>query len=155
MSKSVYREDLVTVMSELFDYDAELLLHNELFRIAARIGPRDRVLDIGCGTGQSTREAAHAAVSGSTVGVDISAQMLEQARRLSDDQGLSNTDFIQADAQIHHFPLKHFDLCIRSLYQPVRNDVLRPPGRRVYQYRARSAPSGTTSAAGLAKPRPQ
>ena len=99
-------------MSDLFDYDAELRLHNELFRAAARVGSRDRVLDIGCGTGQSTREAARAAVAGSAVGVDISAPMLERARQLSDDEGLANITYQQADAQVHRFPPTHFDLCI-------------------------------------------
>ena len=41
-------------------FDAEVRLHNERFRAATGIGPRDRVLDIGCGTGQSTRDAAPA-----------------------------------------------------------------------------------------------
>jgi SAM-dependent methyltransferase len=99
-------------MSELFDYDAELRLHNELFRAAARVGSRDRVLDIGCGTGQTTREAARAAVTGSAVGVDLSAPMLERARQLSDDQGLANITYQQADAQVHRFPPTRFDLCI-------------------------------------------
>ena len=100
------------MMSDLFDYDAELRLHNEFFRAAARVGSRDRVLDIGCGTGQSTREAARAAVAGSAVGVDLSARMLERARQLSDDQGLPNITYQQADAQVHRFPPTHFDLCI-------------------------------------------
>lgn len=100
------------MMSDLFDYDAELRLHNELFRAAARVGPHDRVLDIGCGTGQSTRDAARAAVNGSATGVDISGPMLERARQLSDDEGLPNITFQQADAQVHRFPPTHFDLCI-------------------------------------------
>jgi ubiquinone/menaquinone biosynthesis C-methylase UbiE len=99
-------------MSALFDYDAELRLYNELFRTAARVGSRDSVLDIGCGTGQSTREAARAAVTGRVVGVDLSAPMLEQARQLSDDQGLANVTYQQADAQVHRFPPARFDLCI-------------------------------------------
>ncbi|WP_330288575.1 class I SAM-dependent methyltransferase [Streptomyces sp. NBC_00576] len=102
----------MTVVPDLFDYDAELRLHNELFRAAARVGSRDRVLDIGCGTGQTTREAARAAVQGSAVGVDLSAPMLERARRLSDDQGLTNVTYQQADAQVHRFPPARFDLCI-------------------------------------------
>ncbi|WP_245878618.1 class I SAM-dependent methyltransferase [Streptosporangium subroseum] len=101
-----------TGQTDLFDYDAELRLHNELFRAAARVGSRDRVLDIGCGMGQSTREAARAAVTGSVVGVDLSAPMLERARRLSDDQGLPNITYQRADAQVHRFPSAHFDLCI-------------------------------------------
>ncbi|RQX15719.1 SAM-dependent methyltransferase [Micromonospora ureilytica] len=99
-------------MSDLFDYDAELRLHNELFRTAAHVGPRDRVLDIGCGTGQSTREAARAATAGSAVGVDLAAPMLERARQLSDDQGLTNITYQQADAQVHRFPPTYYDVCI-------------------------------------------
>lgn len=98
--------------SELFDYDAELRPHNEHLRAAARVGPGDRVLDVGCGTGQTTREAARAAGSGSALGVDISAPMLERARRLSDDQGPANVTYQQADAQVHRFPPESFDLCI-------------------------------------------
>lgn len=100
------------MMSDLFDYDAELRAHNELFRAAAGVGPRDRVLDISCGTGQSTREAARAAGEGSAVGVDLSAPMLDRARRLSDDQGLRNITYQQADAQTHRFPPARFDLGI-------------------------------------------
>jgi SAM-dependent methyltransferase len=96
-------------MTDLFDYDAELRRHNEHLRAAARVGAHDRVLDIGCGTGQTTREAARAAVAGSAVGVDVSAPMLERARQLSDDD---NITFQQADAQVHDFPPARFDLCI-------------------------------------------
>ncbi|NMN97510.1 class I SAM-dependent methyltransferase [Antrihabitans stalactiti] len=97
-------------MADVFDYDAELSLYNEHFRTAARVGHADRVLDIGCGTGLSTREAARAAVAGSALGIDVSAPMLERARQLS--EGFTNLTFEQADAQVHAFPPAHFDLCI-------------------------------------------
>ncbi len=93
-------------------YDAELRLHNAHLRVAANVGPHDRVLDIGCGTGQTTREAARAAVHGSALGVDLSALMLERARPLSEDAGLRNVTYLEADAQTHPFPPAHFDLCI-------------------------------------------
>ncbi|WP_410875255.1 class I SAM-dependent methyltransferase [Nocardia sp. A7] len=96
----------------LFDYDAELRLHNAHFFAAARVGAGDRVLDIGCGTGQTTREAARAAVDGSALGVDISEVMLDQARRISGDEGLSNIGFELADAQVTAFPPTTFDICI-------------------------------------------
>jgi len=38
--------------------------------------------------------------------------MLERARQLGYDQGLPNITYQQADAQVHRFPSKHFDLCI-------------------------------------------
>jgi SAM-dependent methyltransferase len=94
------------------DYDAELRLHNEHLREAAEISSADRVLDIGCGSGQTTRDAARAAASGHALGVDISARMLERARQLSDEEGLHNVSYEQADAQFHPFPSEHFDLGI-------------------------------------------
>ncbi|MFC9664155.1 class I SAM-dependent methyltransferase [Nocardia sp. NPDC127606] len=97
---------------DLFDYDAELRLHQAHFFAAAKVGTGDRVLDIGCGTGQATREAARVAVDGSAVGVDISEVMLEQARRVSIDEGPSNVGFELADAQVNTFPPTAFDLCI-------------------------------------------
>ena len=93
-------------------YDAELRRHNEAFRAALEIGPRDRVLDIGCGAGQTTREAARIAVQGSVLGVDTSAPMLEIARRRSAEEGLRNVDFDEADAQLRVFPPAGFDLCM-------------------------------------------
>jgi SAM-dependent methyltransferase len=93
-------------------FDAEVRPHNERFRAAVGVGRRDRVLDIGCGAGQSTREAARAAVAGSALGVDLSAPALEHARRLSDEEGLRNVAYLEADAQTHRFPARHFDLCI-------------------------------------------
>lgn len=80
--------------------DAELIL------------PTDRVLDVGCGTGQSTRDAAGAAASGSVLGVDLSARMLELARERSRAEGLTNTEFVQADAQVHPFEEAAFDIAI-------------------------------------------
>jgi SAM-dependent methyltransferase len=93
-------------------YDAELKRHNEHLRVAANVGVRDRVLDVGCGAGQSTREAARAAMEGGAVGVDTSSEMLEVARRRSDEAGLRNIAFEEGDAQHHEFPAARFDLCI-------------------------------------------
>ncbi|ATU91529.1 class I SAM-dependent methyltransferase [Phyllobacterium zundukense] len=93
-------------------YDAELRRHNEVFRAAVRVGRRDRVLDIGCGAGQSTRDAACVAVEGSVLGIDLSPEMLETARRRSGEEGLQNVIFEQGDAQRQAFPSASFDLCI-------------------------------------------
>jgi SAM-dependent methyltransferase len=93
-------------------YDAELREHNEQLRGATDIGPADCVLDVGCGAGQSTCDAARAAVSGSVLGVDSSEQMLERARRRVAEEGLHNVAFELADAQVHRFALAHFDVVI-------------------------------------------
>lgn len=51
-------------MNLLDFYDAELRRHNEHLRAAADVHPGDRVLDVGCGTGLTTRQAARAAPMG-------------------------------------------------------------------------------------------
>jgi ubiquinone/menaquinone biosynthesis C-methylase UbiE len=95
-------------------YDAELQRHSELLRqaIDARLDDHDHVLDIGCGAGQTTRQAAKTARAGSGFGVDISVAAIERARRLARAEGLRNVTFEQADAQVHPFPPERFDLAI-------------------------------------------
>jgi len=53
----------------LCGYDAELRQHNEILRRAGGIRLHDLILDIGCGTGQTTRQAAWTARAGSAFGV--------------------------------------------------------------------------------------
>jgi ubiquinone/menaquinone biosynthesis C-methylase UbiE len=94
------------------DYDAELRMHNEILRRSYGIGPHDRVLDIGCGAGQTTRDAARLAMAGSVLGVDVSPLMIERARRLTKAAGLRNVTFEQADAEHHGFTAERFDVAI-------------------------------------------
>lgn len=63
----------------------------------------DRVLDIGCGTGRSTIEAARFVGGGRALGVDLSAPMLAYAGMRAAEEGVTNVSFLQADAQIHPF----------------------------------------------------
>lgn len=93
-------------------YDAELRHHNMHFQAAAGVRRGDHVLDVGCGTGQTTRDAGRAAVNGSATGVDTSAPMLEHARRLTKAEGLGNVAYELGDAQTHRFNPAQFDLCI-------------------------------------------
>ena len=94
------------------DYDTELRLLNDALRHAYEIGPTDRVLDVGCGAGQTTRDAARLASDGWVLGVDISTEMIERAQRLADAEGFNNVTFEHADAQAHRFPSERFDLAI-------------------------------------------
>lgn len=93
-------------------YDAAAARFRQRFLDADLIRSDDRVLDIGCGTGQSSRDAAQIARSGSVLGVDLSARMLELARERSRAQGVLNTQFVQADAQVHPFDEASFDIAI-------------------------------------------
>jgi ubiquinone/menaquinone biosynthesis C-methylase UbiE len=97
---------------EHVDYSAELRLHNDALRRAYEIGPEDQVLDIGCGAGQTTRDAASLARDGWALGIDISKEMIERARLLTEAEGLHNITFEHADAQDQRFPAERFDLAI-------------------------------------------
>ncbi|WP_112243541.1 class I SAM-dependent methyltransferase [Kribbella monticola] len=99
-------------MTRPFDYDAEVPRYHVRLVAAAAVQADDHVLDVGCGTGLTTRDAAKAARSGSAVGVDINATSIDTARRLSAEEGLRNIHFEQADAQGHAFPAAGFSLAV-------------------------------------------
>ena len=62
--------------------------------------PGERIIDIGCGCGQTSLAlAAHVAPSGSVVGIDLSRPMLEVARRRPRPAANLRVDFRQLDAQ--------------------------------------------------------
>lgn len=79
----------------------------------ARLPEGARVLDIGCGTGASSLEAARAVgPAGHVTGADISPVMLARARERAAQEGLSNTAFVEADAQTHSFAPDGFEAMI-------------------------------------------
>ena len=80
---------------------------------AADLEPGQRVLDVGCGAGSTTIEAARlVAPNGAAVGVDISAPALALARERSVASGVDGVSFIEADAQAHPFEPGAFDAVI-------------------------------------------
>ncbi|GAA4234638.1 class I SAM-dependent methyltransferase [Actinomadura meridiana] len=93
-------------------YDAVNNGYNESLLDAAAIGPRDRVLDIGCGNGRVTRLAARRARLGTVTGVDLSGPMLARARDLAAQEDIPNVTFEQGDAQVYPFADGSFDAAI-------------------------------------------
>jgi ubiquinone/menaquinone biosynthesis C-methylase UbiE len=64
-------------------------------------GPGDRVLDLGCGFGDTTqRIAGLVGPEGEAVGVDASARFIEDARREAAEAGVGNARFEVADVQV-------------------------------------------------------
>ncbi|MGZ5930352.1 MAG: class I SAM-dependent methyltransferase [Rhizomicrobium sp.] len=67
-----------------------------------------RVLDIGCGTGSTTRAAARGA-AGHCLGVDISSAMIAAAQARAEQEGIP-ASFVCADAETYAFAPASFDL---------------------------------------------
>jgi ubiquinone/menaquinone biosynthesis C-methylase UbiE len=133
--------DAVRQLNAHIGYDAELQRHNEVFRRACNVQAHDHVLDIGCGAGQTTRQAAWIARAGSAFGLDVSLAAIERARRTAAEEGLTNIGFECADAQDYPFPAEHFDVAISRFGTMFFDDptaafanirrALRPAGRLV------------------------
>jgi SAM-dependent methyltransferase len=79
---------------------------------AVAIAPADRVLDIGCGCGATTRLAARSASEGHALGIDLSGPMLRRAAADAAAEGLTNVTFQRSDAQVHAFRPAGFDVAI-------------------------------------------
>jgi ubiquinone/menaquinone biosynthesis C-methylase UbiE len=110
---------------------------------AAGIGAGDRVLDVACGDGDTTLHAARrVGPRGLALGVDVSAPMVERARRRAGEAGLANVGFLQADARTRRFAPLRFDVVVsqRGLMRWTPGDggfanlarALRPGGRLVF-----------------------
>jgi ubiquinone/menaquinone biosynthesis C-methylase UbiE len=75
------------------------------------IGKGDRVIDVGCGFGDTAIEfAKRVGPSGSVLGVDCCEAFLRYGRADAKAAGLDNVEFIEADVQTHRFEPVH-DFC--------------------------------------------
>ncbi|MDX1431354.1 MAG: methyltransferase domain-containing protein [Gammaproteobacteria bacterium] len=106
--------------------------------------PGERVLDVACGTGLVTFRAVDAVgASGSVVGTDISAEMVETARRLADAKGIRNATFARCDAEAMDLDNESFDAAVCALglmYVP-------DPTKALGEMRRLLAPGGRAAAA--------
>src|SRR5262245_44337915 len=94
-------------------FDSTIAPHHARLMAAAAIAPGERVLDIGCGNGMTSRDAARAAgPTGGVLAADLSGPMLARAQQQAKDEGLGNIRFEQADAQVHPFEAGAFDVAM-------------------------------------------
>lgn len=106
---------------------------------AAQPRPADLVLDVATGTGNMG--LALAPRVSHVTGLDLTPEMLDQARRVAAERGVENVSWVLGDAEALPFPDGSFDLWIartaphhfRDLRRSLReaNRVLRPGGRIV------------------------
>ncbi|HEX5526967.1 MAG TPA: methyltransferase domain-containing protein [Solirubrobacterales bacterium] len=71
--------------------------------------PGERVLDVGCGFGDTTQQLAGlVGAEGSALGVDVSQPFIDAAREEAAKEGVANVDFLAADVQTLELP-QEFD----------------------------------------------
>jgi SAM-dependent methyltransferase len=122
------------------------LLDTQLSPLGQRVMERagvasgERVLDVGCGCGNSTLDLARrVGPAGTVTGIDISTVMLERARQAAREAGVTQVRFENADAQTHCFSPGSFDVLfsrfgVMFFIDPAAafanlRDALRPGGR--------------------------
>ena len=90
--------------------DAQIAPFGRCAMDRAAIAPRERVIDVGCGCGDTTIELGRrVGAEGSVLGIDPSAPMLDYARQRARAAGLANVRFENGDAQTHHLEERAFD----------------------------------------------
>ena len=105
-----------------------------------RIRKGERILDIGCGAGVDAIVAAvMTGPEGAVVGLDLTPEMLERAKRNLSRTSLKNVSFVEGSAENLPFPEASFDVVIsngafnlvpdklQALREVIR--VLKPNGR--------------------------
>jgi len=89
---------------------------------STRPQPQDRVLDVGCGSGQLA--VALAPLVAHVTGVDLTPAMLDQARALQAKAGVANVDWMEADSLGLPVADGAFDLVIsRSMFHHAANPL--------------------------------
>lgn len=93
-------------LQEPLDRQLAPLGHAAMAALAPK--PGEKILDIGCGAGETSLELARlVSPGGHVVGADISRPLLEVARQRA--AGLTDVDFLEADVQTHAFAPASFD----------------------------------------------
>ena len=123
-------------------YDRMLQPFADLILQRAALQPGEQVLDVGCGYGATTLEAARRVAPGPVLGVDLSGPMLSVAKDRAAGSGLANVAFEHGDVQVYPFGPARFDAVISrfgvmffedpvAAFANIRSAV-RPGGRLVF-----------------------
>lgn len=125
------------------NWRAQLHALRQVFLATARLFSGARILDVACGSGALSIEAASVVgASGFVTGIDISERMVSQAQHCARLQQVTNVHFLHMDAKQLQFESGSFDVVLCSLglmYTPditlvlsQMRRVLAPGGRIVF-----------------------
>ncbi|MEP0869591.1 methyltransferase domain-containing protein [Trichocoleus desertorum AS-A10] len=120
-----YKQQVIDFFNQRIAYDQEGSRHPQEAAQLLSFVPlqkHQRALDIATGTGLVAISAAQkVGVQGYVVGVDFSPGMLAQAKRKVEPLGLTNIEFVEADAEAVDFMPESFDVifcCSAITYLP-------------------------------------
>ena len=86
-------------------------VHSDVAKARFDIRSGDRVLDVGCGFGETCLESGRiVGPSGEVLGLDCTGAFLEVANRERDEAGLHHVHYEVGDAQVHPLPQGHYDV---------------------------------------------
>lgn len=123
--------------------DRGIRAHGLLALDALALAAGERVLDVGCGCGDTTLEAARrVGPRGEVLGVDVSAPMLARAEQRARELGLGSARLLRADAQTAELGAGRFDAMVSRFGVMFFDDpaaafrnlarALRPGGRAAF-----------------------
>lgn len=86
-------------------------VHSEMAYEYFDIKPGDKVLDIGCGYGETCLEIGKiVGPEGEVLGLDCTQAFLDIANKERDESGLKNVEFVLGDAMTHELPENYYDV---------------------------------------------
>lgn len=124
--------------------DSHASLHDRFTKLIASRGPAQRILDLGCGFGKSTRPFATTFTGARIDAIDLSASCLRFAAANGAPPPAAAIHFQQMDANELKFPASSFDLVTSTMFlhetppEPLRRvfeetfRVLEPGGRMIH-----------------------
>jgi SAM-dependent methyltransferase len=104
-------DDGIHWIAEKDRYDRMLEPAQKLLMASAELEMGQEILDVGCGSGATTLEAAGRVAPGRVLGLDLSGPMLDRARSDAERARLDNVEFVRGDAQTLEWD-RSFDVVI-------------------------------------------
>jgi len=102
-------------LSQVPDFVAESFAGVANPWVLGRLEPGKRVLDIGSGAGMDSLIAAlMVGLEGSVTGIDMTPEMIENARKGAAELGLSSVTFVEGEAETLPFDNSSFDVVISN-----------------------------------------
>ena len=94
----------------VLDWHSSRTAANSAAYLLGSIRPDMHILDIGCGPGTITADLAALVPQGSVIGIDLSPEVIEEARSMAAKRSMKNISFEVGDAHEIGFPDHKFDV---------------------------------------------